>query len=264
MKQPTDLSTAMLYRPALLWLMDQLGSAETSYALQQFEERLGHLIPPHHRQLNSSGNVKWEWYVHWSRQDLVAAGLMGDERRGVWTIMEAGRAWLRDHPDGDPKALLLLAKKHSPDKRAGGSKSTPRLTSTAQRERGSSPAQGITLEMLEQTRQTMPAEQFGRVWGALYEQLLSAERARMTTPVTQAELGERAYRIVRKVHGFLTGKSTEVPTQEVICSWIHTCYVLELHREAAALLKYLEELEGPSLSSYARRLAEASRVRLGW
>ena len=109
----------------------------------------------------------------------------------------------------------------------------------------------------------LPAQEFRQDWGDLYDQLLAAERARLVTKVSADELGRRADRIVRKVHAFLTGKSSEVRGQEVICSWIHTCYVLELYREAAAPLNYLEEQEGPILSGYARRLAEASRARLG-
>ena len=107
---PTELRTSASYRPALLWLMDQLGSAAASDVLKEFERRLGHIIPPSHRELASTSKVKWESHVYWSRHALVIAGLMGSGGHGVWTITEAGRAWLRDHPDGAKDALAVLVR----------------------------------------------------------------------------------------------------------------------------------------------------------
>jgi hypothetical protein len=107
--RPQKLETSTDYRPALLWLMGELERARTADAIAEFERRLGHLIPAEHRKENDSGNVKWEWYVRWSRQDLVNDGRMGSGGRGIWTITEAGRKWLRDHREGgrhEPAALV--------------------------------------------------------------------------------------------------------------------------------------------------------------
>ncbi len=105
---PTTLQVSTDYRPALLWLMSELGSARSAEVIVEFERRLGNLIPPEHRQTNNSGSIKWEHYVRWARQHLYGSGLMGSGGRGIWTITEAGRDWLRDHPDGGKKELLAL------------------------------------------------------------------------------------------------------------------------------------------------------------
>jgi len=90
----------MDYRPALLWVMGRLERATPSQALAEFERALGDLIPSEHREQNESGNIKWEWYVRWARQNLVNAGLMESGGRGIWTITPEGQQWLAEHPDG--------------------------------------------------------------------------------------------------------------------------------------------------------------------
>jgi len=90
----------MDYRPALLWLMGRLERATPSQALAEFERAFSDLIPPEHHEQNESGNIKWEWYVRWSRLDLVIVGLMGSGGRGIWTITPEGQQWLAEHPDG--------------------------------------------------------------------------------------------------------------------------------------------------------------------
>jgi len=107
--RPTTLRSATDYRPALLWLMGELGQAQTSEAVAEFERRLGDLIPPEHRELNESGSIKWENYVRWARQALADVGLMGSGGWGVWTVTEAGQKWLQDHPDGGKDELLALS-----------------------------------------------------------------------------------------------------------------------------------------------------------
>ncbi|MFW6116512.1 MAG: winged helix-turn-helix domain-containing protein [bacterium] len=114
------METSTDYRPALLWLMAKLEKARTADAVAEFGQRLGDLIPAEHQNLNKSGSVKWENYVRWARQALVAAGLMGSGGHGVWTITEAGRKWLRDHPDGAKHKLseLVQGKKTAPGERS--------------------------------------------------------------------------------------------------------------------------------------------------
>ena len=103
--EPQTLRTAMDYRPALLWLMGEIGVSRASVAIKAFERALGHIIPPEHRGASKSGRSRWEEYVHWARQDLVNAGLMGSEKRGLWTITADGRTWLQVHPDGGGQQL---------------------------------------------------------------------------------------------------------------------------------------------------------------
>ena len=119
MTKPQTLRTAMGYRPALLWLMGRLEHATTSDALVEFERVFGDVIPPEHRQANKSGNIKWEWYVRWSRQDLVNAGLMGSGGHGIWTITTEGRQWLEGHPDGGGDELKAYLSSTERGKEAG-------------------------------------------------------------------------------------------------------------------------------------------------
>ncbi len=106
--RPASLQTATDYRPALLWLMDELEQGRAFEIVAEFERRLRDLIPPEHYELNPSDQVKWENYTRWSRHDLANAGLMGSGGRGIWTITQAGQAWLREHPDGGKDALVAL------------------------------------------------------------------------------------------------------------------------------------------------------------
>ncbi len=105
---PTTLQKSTDYRPALLWLMGGLNSASVNEVLVEFERRFGDLIPPEHHETTSSGYIKWEHYVRWARQYLYSSGLMGSEGRGIWTITEVGREWLRQYPAGGKKELLAL------------------------------------------------------------------------------------------------------------------------------------------------------------
>jgi hypothetical protein len=116
MRAPTSLRTSTDYPAALLWLIAELGSARTADVIAEFERRLGRLIPPEHREANQSGNIKWQHYVRWARQDLVGTGLMGSGGRGIWTITGAGQTWLSDHPDGNKTDLMALKASSRVDK----------------------------------------------------------------------------------------------------------------------------------------------------
>lgn len=105
---PSSLQTSTDYRPALLWLMNELGSGRAAEVIAEFDRRLGHLIPPAHRETNKSGFIKWEHYVRWSRQHLYDVGMMRSAGKGIWMITEAGREWLINHPDGGKKELIAL------------------------------------------------------------------------------------------------------------------------------------------------------------
>jgi len=257
---PDEIRRRDQYSLALLRLMAELGQAQTSEAVDEFERRLGHLIPSEHRELNPSGNLKWEWSVRWARQDLVRAGLMGSGGHGIWTITEAGRQWLKSNPNA---ARVGLATGRG--SRTGGG--TARRRSSRPRARTTKPAggRGITLEMLERTRAAMPASEFRQLWGPIYDELLAEDRAKATTPISQTELGMRAKREIDKIHSYLHGRHTEKPDAKRMCAWIEFCYTLELHREAASLLQYLDENEvEAAVYGQVKRLATASKAKLGW
>nr|MBC8254351.1 hypothetical protein [Ardenticatenia bacterium] len=77
------------------------------------------------------------------------------------------------------------------------------------------------------------------------------------------ELGRRTRRWLDEVHAFLSGKGASTPSSEVLCDWIHFCYTVELYREAAALLPYVNEGEvAPAICKRAKRIAEVCRSKL--
>jgi hypothetical protein len=130
--KPTSLQTATDYRPALLWLMGELEQARTSDAIAEFEQRLGDLIPPGHRELNESGNIKWDNYVRWARQALVSVGLMDSKGWGVWAVTQSGQKWLQDHPDGGRSELAaLIRESRAAKKKRSPSASEPEPQSVA-------------------------------------------------------------------------------------------------------------------------------------
>jgi len=237
------------YEVPLLRLLCKLpgGQGETAEVLDLFQDEYSHLIPEEHLELRDSGEPIWRNNVRWCRQNLKQLGLLDAPAHGVWRITDAGRQWLKENPD----AMRI--------------KGRARRTSPRSRRKPSKPsvAPGITLEMLEQTRKLMPTDQFRQVWGVLYDQLLTEERAKAITTITQTELGRRTRRWLDEVHAFLRGKGASTPSSEVLCDWIHLCYTVELHREAAALLPYVHEDEvEPAIYKRAKRVAEVCRSKL--
>ena len=110
----------------------------------------------------------------------------------------------------------------------------------------------------------MPADEFKRDWGADYDRLLAAERAKTTTPVNDGYLLERIRPLVQRIQDFLQGRGNESPKSEVICDWIFICYTLELYREGAALWRYVNKDEIDALK-YERtaKFSAACRTRVG-
>lgn len=122
---------------------------------------------------------------------------------------------------------------------------------------------GVSLEMLDATRQSMSADQFRQIWGTLYDQLLAEERAKAITSLNDKELASRARKPLREIQYFLQGRGNYTPQSDEICDWIHLCYALELYREAAALWQYvhLDEVN-PWQLDRTRRIVAVCRTRV--
>ena len=98
--------------------------------------------------------------------------------------------------------------------------------------------------------------------GSQYDQLLSEERAKAITEITQTELGRRARQRLDEIHAFLQGKNASMPSSEVLCDWVHFCYALDLCREATTLFTYIQENEvEPGAYRRVKRVAEVCRSR---
>jgi len=238
------------YTVPLLRLLSELpgGQGQASEVCRLFEERYGRRIPEKDRGLRSGGAIIWENNVHWSRQHLKDYGFLDPSQYGIWKIAEEGRRWLKENP----QATRITGKRRS------GSRPSRGMASS----KAPSVPSGITLEMLEQTRKLMPADQFRPLWGVLYDQLVAEERAKAITTITQTELGRRARQRIDEVHAFLQGKNSVAPSGEMLCDWIQFCYALELYREAAALLPFVQETSvDPSIYRRAKRVAEVSRSK---
>jgi hypothetical protein len=242
-------------------LADMPGGGGTKQeVLQRFRERYGDYIPPAEFEEVLSGQrvIKWENKVSWCRQDLATLGFVDRSIRNVWRITQAGRDWLAQ----DPNATRLDGAAGSA---AGSTSSVPpvqRAHPEPPRRRAPAVPPGITLEKLERIRQVLPDDQFKRDWGDIYDHLLAEERAKAITPANDRYLLDRIRPLVRRIQDFLQGRGNETPKSEVICDWIFICYILELHREGAALWQYVNKDEVDA-SKYERttKFSAACRTR---
>jgi hypothetical protein len=288
------------YTVPLLRLLAEMprGEGRVAEVLRRFEQKYRSQIPPdHYEELKSGREVRWENYVQWSRNNLKNLGFLDPSIYGVWRITEAGGDWLRDNPTTTRllargsgsrhatapgrKSKVTLAelenyRRTMPEEdflRQWGGLYDSLLAKSQQAKTGGttrsgaivSAIPGITFEMLENTKKAMPADEFRRIWGILYDQLLAEERAKAISEITDAELGQQARQKLDKIHSFLRGQNTDPPKSDIICDWIHLCYELDLNREAASLWQYVREEEvEPVYYRRAKRWAEAGRVKLGW
>lgn len=248
------------YEVPLLRLLARLpgGRGKTDDVCRQFEVEYGHRIPTEHYETKIGKEPKWRNNVRWVRKYLIERGFVETPRRGVWMVNDAGRRWLEENPGAAriPGSASSLVRKRRPVP-------IPKKTTPASPP-GKLPSPDLTLEMLEQTRKTMPPEEFHKVWGALYAQLRAEDRAKAVTEVTQTELGRRARRHLDVIHGLLQGQNAGSPSAEAVCDWIHFCYAMELYREAAALLPYVHEGEvDPAVYRRTKRIAEVCRNKEG-
>jgi restriction endonuclease Mrr len=216
---------------------------------ETFEREYHDHIPAEQHEVLESGSERWHKNLKWARYKLTQKRLLDSPERGVWRITQAGLDWVRQNP-----TATRITGKEGRRQRARGV-----LIRTVEK-----PVAGISLEMLEQTRKSMPADQFRQVWGQIYDHLAAEERAKAVTEVTQTELGHRTRYRLDEIHNFLQGRSASSPSSEVLCDWIHFCYALELYREAAALLPYVHEEEvEPAVYRRAKRIAVSCRNKEG-
>lgn len=230
------------------------GAVPVRRVYQAFDERYGSLIPPEHRGTRPNGTtIIWQHIIAWQRHELTnKLGLVALAGHGEWWITQAGRDWLAQHPDAQHIDL-------------SGNRTSQRSNKVAKTTTKSAviaAPPGITLEILEETRQSMPDEQFRRLWGGLYDQMVAAERARAISDVTEREIGRRAWQQVRTIHEFLQGRSDQMPSSEMLCDWIHICYQYELYREAAALWQMVQQSTvNPWYYERTQKLARTAQAR---
>jgi len=230
------------------------GAARKKDVLNELMRRYGHRIPPEHREMVSSSirTLKWDNYASWSRQHLIEAGYLDAPDRGVWGITEMGRRWVADHPHDSHIKLTRRQSDTPPNRKTRAKKKTDVVL----------PA-GLSLDMLEKTRQAMGDEQFRPVWGELYDHLIAAKRAAMISDIDETKLTKLLRRQIREIHNYLLGRDANRPTSEQICDWIHFCYQFSLYREAAALFATVNADEvNPWYLERTRRIAVTSRAKL--
>jgi len=83
--------------PLLRYLVEQGGHAATRDAIKAVGEALGDKITEHDRELlKSSGKIRWQNRVQFSRLRLAERGLISrDSPVGLWEITEEGAARVR-------------------------------------------------------------------------------------------------------------------------------------------------------------------------
>jgi hypothetical protein len=113
-----DLDGFAGYMLALLHMMDDVGRISLQDALHEFEHRYGKHISEKEKKQNPGGRIRWMHQVEWARNDLAGMGLMGSDGRGIWTITENGRTWLRAHPN-DRAELLTMDREYRSKYRTG-------------------------------------------------------------------------------------------------------------------------------------------------
>lgn len=114
--KPQELRVAADYRLALLWLMDQLGSASQRDVMAAFDREFGAIIPAAHQERGHTLWFKWQNYVAEARQKLIKAGLMDTPNFGLWGITPAGKKWIEKNPGAMPPERVTSAE----DKAAAG------------------------------------------------------------------------------------------------------------------------------------------------
>lgn len=256
MSQPVIATQADYYVPLMRVLADfPNGEATSQEAIRNFYKHYSSYIDADH--LTALGGMshedKWENYVRWARKGLKDLGYLEMPRKGIWRISDEGRNWLA----ANPNAWHLDNRAHRPHRQH---KSGIEMTRSPA---GAPPLAGLSFEMLEQTRKAMGDEQFRPVWGAIYDQLMAAERAKAITEVHDSDLTKSARRQVRQIQDYLQGRNGDRPNSEQICDWIHFCYQFSLFREAAALFTLVNADEVNSwYLERTRKIAAASRARL--
>jgi len=97
----------------------------------EFLRQLSVRIPDDHRHGNVRGVQKWETILRSAREQLAQAGLMNDYTSGAWAITEAGRRWLREHPDGGQEQLHQILQQRLQEKRQQTTRSASTLSSSS-------------------------------------------------------------------------------------------------------------------------------------
>jgi hypothetical protein len=245
------------YYLALLKLMASLpsGQAARPRVHESFWQQHHDQIPPQHVEpRGKSTQAYWKDWVDASRSSLVYGGLMDSPATGIWRISPAGRDWVARNPLATVIPVDLRPRKSN---RASGT-GRP-IQESLVRTSGA-----ITVDMLEQTRRVMPAEQFRQVWGALYDRQLAEARAESVTAFTDKSLLAAVRQPVRRIQDFLQGRGTDSPKSEEVCDWIQFSYTLGMYREAAALWQYVRQDDAsPWQYDRTKKIASACRARVG-
>lgn len=261
-QQPPIETQADYYVPLLRVLAEfPNGTATPQEAVERFWLRYGAYIPPELQEpLESHPETqKWQHNVHWARHKLRTIGYIEMPRHGFWKLSDEGHIWLESHPDAHylDTATVRRGRRSRRTSQTRGSRSTSRTEPA-------SVLPAITLDMLERTREMMGEESFRQLWGTVYDQLMAAERLAAVTKVSEHEIGRRAWQHLQTIHAFLQGRNEQMPTSEMLCDWIHYCYILELHREVVVLWKTVQPTS-VNQWQYERtqRIVRASQARLG-
>ena len=215
------------YWVPLLKIMQEMprGQARMRDVLDLFYQRYREqIIPADHEMQQDDRTPLWKNRVAWARYDLVKLGYMDDPSRGMWRITPKALDWLTTHPNAT----------HLDERSVRSSRSaSPQFVVQTQSRLATK--SGVTLAMLESTRQHMPGEEFRNTWGDVYDTLLAEQRVQSVTSVDRAQLTATVSELVNRIQAYVRGLGNERPSSEELCDWIYQCYLFGLYREVAVL-----------------------------
>lgn len=87
------------YLPILAALKEMGGRGRTKEVIERVEQMIQDRLRDMDWEMLSDGrSIRWRNAAMWARYDMVQKGLLAsDSPRGIWEIMEAGRAYLREY-----------------------------------------------------------------------------------------------------------------------------------------------------------------------
>lgn len=88
-----------VYVIPILMALEEMGeSGDSAEVIRRVGGLLAAQLTEQDRRPLKSGDIRWENYARWARQDMKQRGLLSDHSPvGVWEMTERGRAYLREH-----------------------------------------------------------------------------------------------------------------------------------------------------------------------
>jgi hypothetical protein len=220
------------YTLALLQLLDEVGPLTTRLAIEAFEKKYRDRIPED--MYGMVGNeFKWANRVRWERLNLARLGLMGNDQRGIWYITEKGYLFLREHPDDALRQLqdLMTTDANRAKEERQKKPRTPNIKTAMPKKK------------IENRQATLSSQEF--------EDKVSLAHRKLRQEI-------------QTIRDYLHGVSALQPSNELLCDWVHFCYMFEFFTEGALLYPFISSEDvNPWYFERTRKLARLCSIKPG-